>query len=374
MVKAINIVVCTSTIVALFSIIFLNISPYIFPPPLTSTTIDKLSSATCITVPAAFGPESLAFDPSGVGPFVGVADGRVLKWSASNSSWVDFAFTSCRREECTRPFAPELEHVCGRPLGLRFEKKSGDLYIADAYFGLHVVGPEGGLSTEVATEAEGQPFYFTNDMDIDEEEDVIYFTDSSSTFRRRHFMQSILTGDTTGRFMKYDKSTKEVTVLLRNLAFPNGVALSSDRSFVLISETRPCRILRYWLKGPNSGKTETFAELPGYPDNIRRNAKGEFWVGLHSKKTGLADWLLRNPWVGKTFLLKLPLSFRQLHILFVGGHHAIAVKLSPEGKVLEILEDGRGEEVRYISEVEERNGKLWIGSVMMPSVWVYDLH
>ncbi|MGV7354860.1 hypothetical protein PJM26_30690, partial [Mycobacterium kansasii] len=119
---------------------------------------------------------------------------------------------------------------------------------------------------------------------------------------------------------------------------------------------------------------DTFAELPGYPDNIRRNSKGEFWVGLHAKKTGFADWLLRNPWVGETLLLKLPLSFRQLHILFVGGHHAVAVKLSVDGRVVEILEDSRGAVVRYISEAEEKDGKLWIGSVMMPYIWVYDLH
>ena len=56
------------------------------------------------------------------------------------------------RSVCIRPFAPELEHVCGRPLGLRFDKKSGDLYIADAYLGLQVVGPIGGLATQVITE------------------------------------------------------------------------------------------------------------------------------------------------------------------------------------------------------------------------------
>jgi len=83
------------------------------------------------------------------------------------------------------PFAPELEHVCGRPLGLKFDKKTGDLYIADAYLGLKVVGPVGGLATQVATEAEGQPFHFTNDMDISEDEDVIYFTDSSTVYQRR---------------------------------------------------------------------------------------------------------------------------------------------------------------------------------------------
>lgn len=89
------------------------------------------------------------------------------------------------RTDCVRPFAPELEHICGRPLGLKFDKKTGDLYIADAYLGLKVVGPTGGLATQVVTEAEGQPLHFTNGMDINEDEDAIYFTDSSTIYHRR---------------------------------------------------------------------------------------------------------------------------------------------------------------------------------------------
>ena len=76
------------------------------------------------------------------------------------------------------------EHICGRPLGLRFHKKTGDLYIADAYFGLMKVGPEGGLATSLASEAEGVPLRFTNDLDVDEEGNV-YFTDSSTNYQRR---------------------------------------------------------------------------------------------------------------------------------------------------------------------------------------------
>ncbi|GKB20417.1 probable phospholipid-transporting ATPase 4, partial [Tanacetum coccineum] len=53
------------------------------------------------------------------------------------------------------------EHICGRPLGLRFDKKTGDMYIADAYFGLLKVGPQGGLATPLAT---GVPLKFTNVM------------------------------------------------------------------------------------------------------------------------------------------------------------------------------------------------------------------
>lgn len=79
------------------------------------------------------------------------------------------------------------EHICGRPLGLRFDKKTGDLYIADAYFGIMKVGPEGGLATSLTNEVDGVPLRFTNDLDIDEEGNV-YFTDTSSVFQRRYCM------------------------------------------------------------------------------------------------------------------------------------------------------------------------------------------
>lgn len=78
----------------------------------------------------------------------------------------------------------KTEHICGRPLGLRFDKRTGDLYIADAYFGLMKVGPEGGLATSLTTEAEGVPLRFTNDVDVDAEGNV-YFTDSSTKYPRR---------------------------------------------------------------------------------------------------------------------------------------------------------------------------------------------
>ncbi|KAE8125187.1 hypothetical protein FH972_020020 [Carpinus fangiana] len=135
------------------------------------------------------GPESITFDPNGEGPtpaspMAGSSNGKAMPV-------VGLSLLS--------PFLQELEHLCGRPLGLRFEKKTGNLYIADAYFGLQVVGLASGLANQVVTEAEDQPFLFTNDIHIDEHEDVIYFTDTSKSFQRRQFMASILSGDKTGR-------------------------------------------------------------------------------------------------------------------------------------------------------------------------------
>lgn len=322
------------TFLALFSCIFASFNPQnLFSPVHIAGSKDSLHAAQILHVTKAVGPESLVFDKHGEGPYTGVADGRILKWEGKERGWTEFAVTSSNRSRCVRPFAPKLEHICGRPLGLRFDKKNGDLYIADAYLGLNVVGPTGGLATQLAIEAEGHPFHFTNDLDISEDEGVIYFTDSSTVYQRRQNILVLLSGDATGRLMKYHKSTKEVKVLLRGLAFPNGVALSKDGSFLLVAETSNCRILRLWLRGPKAGKVNTFADLPGFPDNIRRNSNGQFWVALHSA----------------------------------------AIKLSGEGKILEILGDWQGKTMKNISEVEERNGKLWIASVEMPYIGVYSL-
>jgi len=224
----------------------------------------------------------------------------------------------------------------------------------------------------VVTEAEGQPLYFTNDMDISEDEDVIYFTDSSTVFQRREFMGSLLYNDRTGRLMKYNKLTKEVTVLLRGLAFANGVSLSKDGSFLLVAETTICRILRLWLGGPNAGQVDTFAVVPGFPDNVRRNSEGHFWVALHVKVTPFAKLVSSFPWVGNA-LLKVGFNLKQLHTSFAGWKpHATAIKLSDKGEVLEVLEDSEGKTLKFISEVEEKDGKLWFGSVLMPFIGIYN--
>jgi hypothetical protein len=39
----------------------------------------------------AFGPESLAFDHRGDGPYTGVSNGRVLRWRGPLRGWIEFA-------------------------------------------------------------------------------------------------------------------------------------------------------------------------------------------------------------------------------------------------------------------------------------------
>lgn len=264
------------------------------------------------------------------------------------------------------------EHICGRPLGLRFDKKTGDLYIADAYFGLMKVGPEGGLATSLTTEAEGIPLRFTNDLDIDDEGNV-YFTDSSSVYQRRNFLHLVFSAESSGRLLKYNPVTKETTVLERNLQFPNGVSLSKDRSFFVFCEGAIGRLRKYWLKGEKAGTSEVFAVLPGFPDNVRTNKDGEFWVAVHSRRTLYTYLCAHYPKIRK-FTLKLPIPAKIQFLLHIGGRlHGVVVKYSQEGKVVRILEDSQGKVVRAVSEAEEKDGKLWMGSVLMSFIAVYNL-
>ncbi|KAK9280419.1 hypothetical protein L1049_014108 [Liquidambar formosana] len=294
------------------------------------------------------GPESMAFDPLGRGPYTGVADGRILFWNGQ--SWSDFAYTSSNRSELCNPKPSPLsylknEHICGRPLGLRFDKKTGDLYIADAYLGLMKVGPEGGLATSLATEAEGVPLRFTNDLDIDDDGNI-YFTDSSTKYQRRNFMQLVFSGEDSGRVLKYDPLTKKTTVLVRHLQFPNGVSLSKDGSFFVFCEGSIGRLRKYWLKGDKAGTSEVLAILPGFPDNVRTNKNGEFWVAIHCRRTVYTYLTSLYPQIRK-FLLKLPVPAKIQYLVHIGGRpHAVVAKYSQEGKLLQILEDSQGKVVK----------------------------
>ncbi|KAL5070615.1 hypothetical protein RYX36_021502 [Vicia faba] len=86
------------------------------------------------------------FDPHGLGPYTGVADGRILFWNGLSKP--------CNPKASASPLSyVKTNHICGKPLGLRFNKKTSDLYIAYAYFGPVKVGPQGGLATSLATDA-----------------------------------------------------------------------------------------------------------------------------------------------------------------------------------------------------------------------------
>lgn len=66
---------------------------------------------------------------------------------------------------------------------------------------------------------------------------------------------------------------------MRNLSGPAGVALSSDRSYVLVTEFIANRTTKYFVSGPRARTTQVLNFQP-QPDNIKRNLIGNFWEAI----------------------------------------------------------------------------------------------
>ncbi|OWM90336.1 hypothetical protein CDL15_Pgr014638 [Punica granatum] len=226
-------------------------------------------------------PDTTAFNQAGRGPFTGISDGRILEYVNSSVGYVEFAIASPKRPKiiCNGSITnPILQPICGRPLGLAFNHRTGQLFVVDTALGLAVVSPDGGNGTLLVTSAGGVGFKFLNGVDIDQDSEVVYFTDTSSKFTLSDIIKVLLTRDKTGRLLSYNPRTNESRVLLTGLAGPNGVAVSRDGSFLLFTEMVTNTIRRFWVTGPKANTTELFAQVEGLPDNIRINARGEVWV------------------------------------------------------------------------------------------------
>ncbi|XP_071727392.1 protein STRICTOSIDINE SYNTHASE-LIKE 12-like [Rutidosis leptorrhynchoides] len=243
---------------------------------LSYNTFDKL-----VLPPNVIGPESAAFDRAGEGPYVTVADGRILKWNGPIVGFVDFAYTSPIRTKqlCDGTNDLKLGPTCGRPLAISFNYKTSDIYITDAFFGLLVVGFNGGLATQLSG-----GFNYLSGIDVESYTGNVYLTDSSLTYNIRNSVEEGFAPDSTGRLLKYDPRTQRVTVLLSGLSGVGGPTVSSDRKYVLVPESVNQKIQRYWLQGPKRDTNEVFLTNFGSPKNIKRATNdGEFWVAVEKQ-------------------------------------------------------------------------------------------
>ncbi|XP_062116870.1 protein STRICTOSIDINE SYNTHASE-LIKE 12-like [Humulus lupulus] len=268
--------------VSIIVIIFLFSFPTIVlsQPNFNFTKVDLPSTSV--------GPESITFDSKyGEEPYyTGISDGRIIKYDGANG-FVDYAFTVPNRskEECDGIGInrPDLGPTCGRPMGIGFNLNTKQLYVADAYKGFLVVGPNGGLATTIASAVEGVPFKLPTGLDVDQSNGVVYFTDASSQYSQSQIQVAIDAGDATGRLLKYDPNTQQVTVLLKDLSGAGGTSVSTDGSFVLVSEFIAQRIQKFWLTGPKALTSEVLITFQGRPVNIKKTLLGDFWVAVNMK-------------------------------------------------------------------------------------------
>lgn len=312
------------------------------PPPMAGVLApnEALRGARVMAAESIHGAEDVAVDAQGR-IYGGTEDGRIWRLTLADDG------------------GEQLEVFCdtgGRPLGLHFDA-IGHLVVADAAKGLLSVDPAGHI-TILTTEAGGRPFRFTDDLDI-ASDGRIYFSDASWRHDHHHYLYDLMEARPHGRLLRYDPTTGTTEVLLEDLYFANGIALSQHEDFVLVNETYRYRITRYWLSGPQAGQHDVFMDnLPGFPDGVSSNRRGTFWVALFTVRNGQADDLLHPRPFLKRQLAKLPRAFWPKP-----EPYGLVLAVDEEGRVLRSLQDPGGHVVSQTTSAEEADGYLYLGNL-----------
>ena len=192
----------------------------------------------------------------------------------------------------------------------------------------------------------------------------IYFTDASRRFGAKAWggtfnasVLDILEHQSTGRVLEYDPATKATRVLLSDLCFPNGLALSADEQHLFVNETGEYRIWKVGVtaadvsaKQPTAAASVLLANLPGHPDNLMRGQGGKLWVGLVKPRGAFIDDSAGKPWL-RSLALRLPKALWPVPPAY--GH---VFAFDESGKVLVDLQDPSGAypEATAVTETDDR--------------------
>jgi sugar lactone lactonase YvrE len=280
-------------------------------------------------------PEDVAFDAQGR-LYTGYEDGRILRWDAQRTRVEEFANTG------------------GRPLGLKFDAR-GNLIVADSYDGLIAIDPTGKI-TVLATECDGLPFRFTDDLDI-AADGTIFFSDASWKYGQTRYLDDIIEHRPNGRLLRYDPATGRTTQVLGDLYFANGVAVSPDQQYLLVVETGCYRVRRYWLAGEKAGETDILIDnLPGFPDGITAGSAGVFWIAMANPRNPLLDGLMPLPFARK-MLMRLPAFLRPKP-----ERYSFVLGIDGSGKIVHNLQ-APSAPYAPITNVVEHENTLYFGSI-----------
>lgn len=282
------------------------------------------------------GPEGLAFDTQGR-LYSGLEDGRIIRLQSDGSGvevWVE---------------------VPGRPLGLDFDH-NGNLIVAAGDAGLLSVSPDGTLET-LAAGAGGRAFRMVNGAAV-ARNGLIYFSDSSDRFAPERYRYDLMENRPNGRLLVYDPESGETHLLLDQLYFPNGIAISADQTYLLVAETSRYRILRYYLGGGQAGESQVFIDnLPGYPDGISTAGPDLFWLAVVSPRLDEVDQVLMPRPFLRRVIMRLPDA-----AIPEPQNYGFVLGLSSQAEVSRNLQDPSGGYAQ-ISSILERDGYLYLGSI-----------
>ncbi|CAG2176255.1 unnamed protein product, partial [Oppiella nova] len=242
--------------------------------------------------------------------YTGLADGRLVEINKKSLEIRDITRFAKKSDCVDNEFREMIQ--CGRPLGLRFGSDRY-LYVLEAFDGLFRVNASTGVKELIDLNNPEIKGLF-NDIVFDPKLNVVYISVSSTRWALDRVPYSVLDYEDTGYVFAHNLDTKTSVILRRGFRFANGIEVSKDNKYLLVSETTTFSIHKISLEAIYKAmkanqqiadnELEVFAkELPGEPDNIRVDANGDVWFGAFLVRTEgktLRDHLSDWPFVRKT--------------------------------------------------------------------------
>jgi ribose transport system permease protein len=256
-------------------------------------------------------------------------------------------------------------HVGGRPLGMAFDR-SDNLILCIGGMGLYSVSPDRQV-TKLTDETNRSKNSIIDDSRLKLADDLdiapdgkIYFSEATIRYEMHDWPVDALEGRGNGRIICYDPATKTTRTLLRNLVFPNGICMAHDNRSFFYAETWGCRVSRYWLDGPKTGRSEpVIPDLPGYPDNINRASDGTYWLAVVGIRTPSLDLAMKMPGFRKRMARRVAAD----EWLFPNINTGCVLRFDDQGNVLETLWDFGGVNHPMITSMREHRGYLYLGGI-----------
>jgi sugar lactone lactonase YvrE len=207
------------------------------------------------------------------------ADG--VAYVTSGNSVVRFADVSCEKQEILAQFDGFATALSTHP--------AGGVVVAVAGQGLAFLdGPDSGRMLEIP---QSTGLLCPTALWVSPAGDI-YICDGSRFNPPDRWAHDLMQKRRSGRVLRVDARTREVEILARDLAYPNGICLSKNGESLLVCEAWTHNVLKIPME-PKSGSRQELViqNLPGYPARIMATSTG-YCLSLFALRTQLVDFVL----------------------------------------------------------------------------------
>lgn len=167
-----------------------------------------------------------------------------------------------------------------------------------------------------------RPVEKADDLTISSDGKRLYFTEpydhpNSILGVSKQSKHETLTLGRNGYIWKYDLEDQSASLVAHQYSYLDGILLEygngenpgkpsaqyPKENSIVANELSKSRLVRIYLSGEKSGKDEIAIEgLPGFPDGMDRDEKGNIWIALPVERSNLITWLHKNPFWKKIVL------------------------------------------------------------------------